>query len=184
MHLNLRDVQTLCEVAIEAARASGAMIESFSGRTIEARTKDTGSSQASQVVTEVDLKSQEMILAHITPTLSKYELGLLIEESHDDQSQFEHEYFWCIDPLDGTLPFVRRQPGYAVSIALVSRKGDAVMGVIYDPRSATLYQAIRGNGAFRNGTRWNLDVPFEEGQHRVYARPTASEDHHVVRCNI
>ena len=49
-----------------------------------------------------------------------YDLALLTEESEDDRSCFEKDYFWCIDPLDGTLPFTRNEAGYSVSIGLVA----------------------------------------------------------------
>ena len=85
------------------------MIQKHAGYEIVVKNKPSGSSRASQIVTEVDLMSQEMILKHIHPTCEEYDLGLLIEESNDDLSRFEKDYFWCIDPLDGTLPFVEQQ---------------------------------------------------------------------------
>jgi fructose-1,6-bisphosphatase/inositol monophosphatase family enzyme len=160
MKLNAKEVETLCEVAIKAAKKAGVMIQSFAGADIKIEDKSSGSSPASQIVTEVDLKSQEIILQEISPTLETYDLGMLIEESDDDLSRFEKDYFWCIDPLDGTLPFVENQPGYAVSIALVDREGDSVLGVIYDPLTQTLYHAIKGAGAFRNETAWVLNQTY------------------------
>ncbi|MBT7411403.1 MAG: inositol monophosphatase, partial [Methylococcales bacterium] len=66
------------------------------------------------------------------------------------------DYFWCIDPLDGTLPFIESTAGYAVSIALVSRIGIPHIGVIYDPVKETLYNATKEGGVFRNGQPWQL----------------------------
>ena len=63
---------------------------------------------------------------------------------------------WFIDPLDGTLPFIESTSGYAVSIALVSRRGTPVIGVIYDPLEKTLYHSVEGLGAFRNQLPWSL----------------------------
>ena len=59
-------------------------------------------------------------------------------------------YYWCVDPLDGTLPFVEGSPGYAVSIALVDQSGVPLIGVVYDPVDATLMHAIKGEGACRD----------------------------------
>ena len=78
-------------------------------------------------------------------------MGLLTEESVDDLTRLKKDYFWCVDPLDGTLPFIESTPGYAVSIALVSRSGIPQIGVIYDPVEQNLYYAIKGGGAFKNG---------------------------------
>jgi fructose-1,6-bisphosphatase/inositol monophosphatase family enzyme len=54
------------------------------------------------------------------------------------------------------LSFIEHVPGYAVSIALVSRSGDPCIGVVYDPVTQTLYSAVRGKGALRNGEHWTL----------------------------
>ena len=52
--------------------------------------------------------------------------------------RLELNYFWCIDPLDGTLPFIEGKVGYAVSIGLVSRDGTPLIGVVCDPYHQTL----------------------------------------------
>ena len=87
-----------------------------------------------------------MILEVLRPSFEAYDLAFLAEESEDDQSRLEKDYFWCIDPLDGTLPFTQGIPGYAVSIALVSREGLPVIGVIYDPVEGKLFQSVKGGG--------------------------------------
>ena len=79
-----------------------------------------------------------------------FDLALLSEERLDDKERLHKRYFWCIDPLDGTLPFIEAVPGYSVSIALVSHDGIPMIGVIYDPLAQTLYLAINGQGAWRN----------------------------------
>ena len=56
----------------------------------------------------------------------RYDLALLTEELEDDGSRHVKDYFWCIDPIDGTLPFTQKKPGYGVSIALVARDGASV----------------------------------------------------------
>ena len=53
----------------------------------------------------------------------KYDFGILTEETPDNGSRLVKDYFWCVDPLDGTLPFTEGTPGYSVSIALVSKSG-------------------------------------------------------------
>lgn len=156
MKLNADHLAELVQLAISAAREAGALIASYAHRTVAVETKAGGSSRASQVVTEVDLLCQDMILKALNPTFESFDLGLLTEELEDDFSRFEKGYFWCIDPLDGTLPFVESTPGYAVSIALVSRDGTPVIGVVFDPVEQTLYHAVRGQGTFRNTQPWNL----------------------------
>ena len=76
---------------------------------------------------------------------------LLSEETNDDGSRFKEDFFWCIDPMDGTLPFINKQPGFSVSIALVAKDGTPNLGIVYDPSTDTLYHAIKGKGALQKG---------------------------------
>ncbi len=57
------------------------------------------------------------------------------------------------------MPFIEGVPGYAVSIALVSREGVPQIGVVYDPVEHTLYHAVKGQGAYRNCEPWELPDP-------------------------
>jgi len=151
-----RDWNDLAEVAIKAARAAGEIIRKKMKEEIDVEHKDTGSSYATQVVTAVDKAAEKAILQHLQPTCESHDLALLTEESEDDEQRFVKDYFWCIDPLDGTLAFIEKRPDFAVSIALVSRQGKAVIGVIYDPSRDILYHAIAGEGAFKNGHTWKI----------------------------
>lgn len=159
MQLNTNDLYLLCQCAISAAMQAGQMISAVKRDELLVSTKQAGFSYASQVVTEVDLLSQKIILKNLLPSCVIYDLALLAEESPDDKTRLEKDYFWCIDPLDGTLPFIEVIPGYSVSIALVSREGIPLIGVIYDPVEKTLYHAIKGGGAFRNDKPWQLSEP-------------------------
>ena len=147
--MELHQLHLLLEKAKEAALLAGAYIE-FAKKDFTIHEKKSGTSNASQIVTEVDFGSQEIILNQLKETSTAFNLGLLIEELSDDNSRFEKEYFWCIDPLDGTLPFTEGTDGYSVSIALVSKAGGSLLGVIYDSFNKVLYEAIKGEGAKRN----------------------------------
>lgn len=157
MQLNQMHLKELCELALEAGSKAVGVITNLAQKDIEAEQKVGGDSLASQVVTEVDRLSQEIILETLRPVIEKFDLGLLTEESEDNHSRFEKDYFWCIDPLDGTLPFTERRPGYSVSIALVSKEGDPVIGVVFDPVERITWYAIKGLGAFKNEHRLSKD---------------------------
>lgn len=151
MHLSANDLFLLSQCAVSAAYQAGQVIAKHSKRTVAVQTKQGGTSWAAQVVTEVDHLSQETILQTLLPTCDLFDLALLSEESPDDRERLRKDFFWSIDPLDGTLPFIESIPGYSVSIALVSRDGTPYIGIIYDPVEQTLYRAVKGAGAFRNG---------------------------------
>ena len=152
----LADLRGLTECAMEAALAAGKVIQSYCAGEVEVFSKKGGGTLASQVVTEVDRKAQDAILEVLRPSIDQYNLGLLTEESEDDGSRFQQEYFWCIDPLDGTLAFSEGENGYAVSIGLVARDGSPQIGVVYDPVSEVLWQAAKGQGVQRNGQDWKV----------------------------
>jgi 3'-phosphoadenosine 5'-phosphosulfate (PAPS) 3'-phosphatase len=166
--LNKNILSALCQSAINASIEAGQLIQSQVDQPYDLQDKQGGYSKASQVVTEVDFKAQEIILEHLRPGIAQYDLGLLTEEAADDQSRLHTDYFWCIDPLDGTLPFTEQRPGYAVSIALISKSGDPVIGVVYLPDEALCYSAIQGEGINLNGHSFTLDMSRNDGIFHIY----------------
>ncbi|MEM9340681.1 MAG: inositol monophosphatase family protein [Bacteroidota bacterium] len=150
MILTTPHLAQLTEIAKSAALMAGAYIQSQFDTAIVKERKTGGDSRASHVVTEVDFKAQEIILNQLAECIHTFDLGLLTEEATDDHSRLQKDYFWCIDPLDGTLPFTERRTGYAVSIALISKTGNPVVGVAYLPDLKTCYAAYTGSGVYRN----------------------------------
>lgn len=155
-HFSKSELEALSSVAETAALRAGEYIQSQFDKAYLLQQKVGGDSLASQVVTEVDFKAQEIVLRHLESTIDTFDLGVLTEELADDHSRFEKSYFWCIDPMDGTLPFTERRTGYAVSIALVTRDGNSILGVVYVPDSKDCYIAYQGNGVRLNGEIFNL----------------------------
>ncbi|MFY0627558.1 MAG: inositol monophosphatase [Reichenbachiella sp.] len=158
MMLSDDQLEELKDVAILAAQTTNDYIYSKLGQVKNVGRKEAGDSLASQVVTEIDIESQNIILAHLKASIELYDLGLLTEELEDDGSRLDKNYFWCIDPLDGTLPFSEGRTGYAVSIALVHRSGHAVIGVVAIPDTGELYYAISGQGLFLNGKSLKINT--------------------------
>lgn len=155
-------LEGLADLAIEAARRAGAFIEGAGPLQVEH--KEVGQSAASQVVTEVDRRSQDIILEVLRPSIEQHGFAVLSEELEDDGQRLHRDYFWCIDPLDGTLPFIEGKPGYAVSIGLVSRDGASVLGVVFDPNEGILYHGVAGRGVFRNERPWTPLAAEPAGQ--------------------
>lgn len=99
------------------------------------------------IVTAADKASEAIIIKsikHLYPSHSilSEEMGA---EDHDS------EYRWIIDPLDGTTNFSAGIPVFAVSIG-IEHNGTPVVGVVYDPVLDELFTAVKGQGAFLNGT--------------------------------
>ncbi|MEE9259605.1 MAG: 3'(2'),5'-bisphosphate nucleotidase CysQ, partial [Candidatus Scalindua sediminis] len=77
-------------------------------------------------------------------------LPILSEEGRDipfDQRK-GWEYFWLVDPLDGTKEFIKRNGEFTVNIALI-HKNNPVLGVIYVPVKDTYYFAATSIGAYK-----------------------------------
>ncbi len=164
MRLSDKELYLLQQCAISAAFQAGQVIMQYYKKQLAVEKKSQAGSLATQVVTEVDEWAQAIILKILKPTCDQFDLAMLSEESPDDQQRLLKDFFWCVDPLDGTLSFVESKPGFAVSIALVSRQGEAISGVIYDPLEQNLYHAVKGQGAFKNDTAMQLhhSVPAQD----------------------
>lgn len=162
MVLNTQDLIHLCSLAENCAKKAGQHVMTCLKKEQQVMHKNAGESLASQVVTETDFESQEIILNELKESIEQYDLGLLTEESTDDKSRFSKDYFWCIDPLDGTLPFTKRVAGFSISIALVSKDGEPVVGVVYDPVKRNLYSAVKGRGALKNNKKWIKPEPRQD----------------------
>lgn len=136
----LDDYLKICEAA---ARTGGAAVQSWVGK-FEVRQKGPA-----DLVTQADLASQEAIRRVVLGAYPNH--SLLGEE--DDRGQAEvsrTEYRWIADPLDGTTNFVHGVPHYCVSLAL-ERRGEPLVGAIYNPVSEECFTAATGQGAWLNG---------------------------------
>lgn len=78
------------------------------------------------------------------------EAGWLSEESVDDPVRLERDRVWVVDPIDGTRDFLRGQPGWAVSIALIEH-GQPVIAVLEAPARGETWIATANGPATRNG---------------------------------
>lgn len=150
------DLIKLTEIAINAAQAAAKVIQNYTANMVNVQIKEGGTSYASKVVTAVDLACEQVIQSHLMASCQEYDFALLTEETEDNGSRFEKAFFWCVDPMDGTLAFINKRQGYSVAIALVAKDGTPYIGVVLDPSTNTLYHAIRGKGAYKNGQPWQI----------------------------
>lgn len=113
---------------------------------VSARTKTDGS-----VVTEADLITQQRLIDGLKQAWP--EIPLLGEEMSAEEQQIllsKADYLWCLDPLDGTTNFASGVPIFCTSLALLHR-GEAILGIIYDPIKQECFTAEAGKGALLNG---------------------------------
>nr|WP_236618654.1 3'(2'),5'-bisphosphate nucleotidase CysQ [Lebetimonas sp. JH292] len=81
-------------------------------------------------LTEADKKSHEII----AEGLKKYNLPVLSEEGKNIpyEERKDWEYFWMIDPIDGTKEFIKKNGEFTINIALI-HKNKPIFGVVYAP---------------------------------------------------
>ena len=131
----------MLHTAIEAAHRAGRMIaERYpDGRTLTIK-------GYRDLVTDADIAAEEVIIDLIKERFPDH--AIVSEEAGGSESS--SDYTWIVDPLDGTTNYVHHHPVFAVSIGLVKR-GDPLVGVIYDPLREHMFVADRGGEARLNG---------------------------------
>ncbi len=99
-------------------------------------------------LTKADIKSNEIITESLEDLYP--EIPILSEENNEVPYNIRKnwEYFWLIDPLDGTKEFVKKNGEFTVNIALIY-KNMPVLGVIYASVLKILYYAQKDQGAFK-----------------------------------
>ncbi|MBD3842043.1 MAG: 3'(2'),5'-bisphosphate nucleotidase CysQ [Campylobacterales bacterium] len=141
------DIQIICQIAKKA----GAAIMGIYNQDFEVDFK-----QDNSLLTQADLKANEIICLQLQKLYPH--VPILSEEnfipSYDIRKKWE--YFWCIDPLDGTKEFVNKNSEFTVNIALI-HKQTPVLGVVYVPVFDDIYYAKKSFGAFKNGLKLPLD---------------------------
>ncbi|MCP4437861.1 MAG: 3'(2'),5'-bisphosphate nucleotidase CysQ [Aureispira sp.] len=135
------DIQKVCAIAKEA----GAKILDIyhNASDIDIQRKDDDSP-----LTIADKAAHNVICAGLEILDPKY--PILSEESTDKvayEIRKNYDYYWLVDPLDGTKEFIKRNGEFTVNIALI-HQNRAVAGVVYAPCLDEMYWAEKGKGAF------------------------------------
>jgi 3'(2'), 5'-bisphosphate nucleotidase len=99
-------------------------------------------------VTLADQASNVFLIEKLTALTPQ--IPIISEESTEIPflERQNYEYFWMIDPLDGTKEFINRNGDFAVNVALVYQN-KPILGVIYVPNTEGVYYAVKGKGSFK-----------------------------------
>lgn len=144
------NLNELLQVAINASLAGGREILEVYESDFAVEHKDDKSP-----LTLADKKAHLAIMEHLKAT----GLPVLSEEGRDIayEERSEWDYFWMVDPLDGTKEFIKRNGEFTVNIALIHEQ-QSIMGVIYVPVKNTLYFGCEGIGSFKKEGVSSTDV--------------------------
>ena len=138
------DDAALLDALSEAAREAGEAI-----RAVRRRGFDVAHKGDLSPVTEADHAAEQIILAALAkaapgvPVIAEEEVAAGRIPAHDD-------FYFLVDPLDGTKEFVRGGDDYTVNIGLI-QGGTPRLGVVLAPEQDRLFAGLVGKGAWIEG---------------------------------
>ena len=153
------DIQDIVTIANEAGNA---IMQSYN-QDFEVEYK-----QDSSPLTLADKKANDII----EDGLNQLSINLPILSEEGRETPYEDrkhwEYFWLVDPLDGTKEFVKKNGEFTVNIALI-HKDTPVLGVVYVPVLNVCYWAKQDKGAFKDERRLPLKTEKQRDTYKIVA---------------
>jgi myo-inositol-1(or 4)-monophosphatase len=143
--LPARDAAADLALLEESVRAGGAIARGFFGGTYKQWDKSKGNP-----VTEADLAVDKYLRETLCAARPDY--GWLSEETDDDPARLKDDAVFVVDPIDGTIAFMKGKPHFTICAGVVV-DGRPVAGAVYNPITEECFTARLGHGAFLNGTR-------------------------------
>ena len=151
------DVDKFMEAAVKLVQEAGEMIieamANMKGKRFVLKDEDCKEGNASSILTETDTAVEKHLMKGLSALFPDH---CFIGEEDISASptemveRFTNAPTWIIDPIDGTMNFVHRNPLVCTSVGLtINRK--LVAGIVNSPVTGHLYTAIKGRGAFLNG---------------------------------
>lgn len=137
------DTQADLALLETTVREAGEIAREFFGGSYKRWSKAQGSP-----VTEADLAVDRFLNERLRTARPDY--AWLSEETDDDPVRLTKETVFVVDPIDGTVAFLKNKPHFAICAAVV-HKGRPVTGAVYNPITDELFSARKDAGAFCNG---------------------------------
>jgi myo-inositol-1(or 4)-monophosphatase len=134
------DLELIQAAALEAGRLA---LSYKQGDQVKTWTKPGGSP-----VTNADLAVDAMLKQRLGA--ARPDCGWLSEETADDLTRLSARRVFVVDPIDGTIAYIKDRPFWTVCIAVVE-DGQPIAGVVHAPALDETYVAEVGSGAWLNG---------------------------------
>ena len=163
------DIQDIVKIAKDAGKAIMEIYNQDFG--VEFKSDNTP-------LTIADRKANEIIVTALNQlpvnSFLQQNIPILSEEGRnvpfDERKNWE--YFWLIDPLDGTKEFIKKNGEFTINIALIY-KDVPIIGVVYAPALNVCYWSKRNEGAFKDGEK----LPIKANRQRDVYKIVASRSH-------
>jgi 3'(2'), 5'-bisphosphate nucleotidase len=161
--INIQDIVSI------AKKAGNAIMEIY-GQDFKIEYK-----QDNSPLTLADKESNDIIEAGLCQL--PVNLPIISEEGENTpyKERKHWEYFWLVDPLDGTKEFVKKNGEFTVNIALIY-KDTPVLGVVYAPALDVCYWAKQGKGAFKDGQKLPLKKEDQYNNYKIVASRSHMSD--------
>ena len=147
--MKIIDQEKLLLTAKDAAQATGDLLKSFDAKLIKSWGKD------------VKIDADEQAHKTILKILKGSDIPVLSEE--DGDHDFDLELKWIVDPIDGSINFLRGISLCAVSVGLI-REEEPILGVVYDFNREEMFSGIVGKGVWLNGKDISVSSIRERGE--------------------
>ena len=100
-------------------------------------------------VTKTDKRVEKILIEELSKSKKNYSI---ISEETGIINNKNKNFFWIIDPIDGTTNFLHGIPHFAISVAL-KKENEIISGLIFDPIKNEIFYAEKNCGAFVNNHR-------------------------------
>ena len=137
------DIKQVDLFAKEIIREAGKRIRNAFSYDLEIETK----SNPNDLVTNIDRETELFLINKIKSIYPSHRI--LGEEGMGERVESLEGIVWIIDPIDGTMNFVKQHRHFMISIGIFE-DGVGKLGYIYDVMREDLFYAIEGEGAWYN----------------------------------
>jgi myo-inositol-1(or 4)-monophosphatase len=138
------------QLAMRATLAAARVIAEGYGQVHKMQSKGVG-----DLVSIVDQKADVAATDALADDPEK--LPILSEEMSPDTDSVDAD-MWIIDPLDATSAFLLNAGKHYSSVLVARRRGQQTdLGICYFPLTGECFYAVRGQGAYKDGKRVQVD---------------------------
>ena len=155
------------KTATEAAKRAGRFLADYDMSSLQ-----IDSSRGKDVKLSADRESEGVILDYLR---DNFDIPILTEETGLIGFEGESDLRWIVDPLDGSINFLKGVPVSCVSIALFNIN-QPLLGVIYDFNRDELFTGFTGMGAWLNGKAIAVSNMYDVSQAILFTGVPAGAD--------
>jgi len=126
-------------------------------------------------LTLADRQSHEFLVQQLARIDSQ--IPIMSEESLQTDFELRRNWprYWCLDPLDGTKEFIKRNGQFTINLALVENS-IPMLGFIHVPLTGYTYWASKGQGAFVHNGEVNQNIRASQKKDGWIAVSSSSHD--------